>query len=228
MSVSKIIGVYKIEDVILDSVYFILRICLRPIIKFIWIKNVVGIRNIPQKGAAILAMNHQSYFDFLCLVAISPRNIHFLAAEKFFDHWIWKHLMWLTRQVKVNRFAHDKSEVHKLIHEHIDNKKLIGLFPEGTRSPHEHEMLKAFVGVAKYSLMKRIPVIPVGIRGTFKVMSKHDKKPKLIKNVEIYIGRPIHFTEHYNNVSHLDHKIITHKIMQEISILSNKKYPHEL
>ena len=219
----------RIGDVLLDGSYFILRKLLKPIIKLVWIKNINGLENIPKKGGVILAMNHQSYFDFLCLAAISPRNIHFLAAEKFFNHWMWKHLMKMTRQVRVDRKVEDKSEVHKIIHDHLDNNRVVGIFPEGTRSPYENEMLKAFTGVAQYSLAKKVSIIPIGIRGTFKVMSKHDKKPNLVKEVEIYIGRPIHFTEYHNrnDLTHIDYRAVTHRVMQEISILSGKKYPHE-
>ena len=185
--------------------------------------------NIPLKGGVILAMNHQSYFDFLCLAAISPRNIHFLAAEKFFNHWLWKHLMRVTRQVRVDRKANDKSEVHRAIHDHLESKRIVGIFPEGTRSPHEHEMLRAFTGVAQYSLAKKVPIVPIGLRGTFNVMSVHDKKPRFIKTVEIHIGEPVHFTEYHsrNDLTHIDYRAVTHGVMQRISVLSNKKYLHE-
>jgi len=217
------------KDIFLDFIYFILRKCLKPIIKNIWISDVKGINHIPEKGGVILAMNHQSYFDFLCLAAISPRNIHFLAAEKFFDHILWRFLMKITRQVKVNRKDSNKSEVHRLIHDHLDKGRVVGIFPEGTRSPHEHEMLRAFNGVSQYSLTKRVPIIPIGIKGTFNVMSRHDKRPRFIKAVEIIIGKQIHFTEYYdrNDLSHIDYGAVTHRVMKEISLLSAKKYLYE-
>ncbi|MES3031269.1 MAG: lysophospholipid acyltransferase family protein [Patescibacteria group bacterium] len=221
--------IIKIKDNLLDMTHYVLRKILGPIISMIWIKKVTGLDNIPSTGGVILAMNHQSYFDFLCLAAISPRNIHFLAAEKFFNHWLWKHLMKTTRQIRVDRRADDKSELHAVVHSHLDDRRVIGLFPEGTRSPHENDMLKAFTGVAQYGLFKKVPIVPVGIKGAFPVMSVHDKKPKFLKNIEIHIGEPIYFSEYHqrNDLTHLDYKAVTHKVMQEISLLSGKRYSHE-
>ncbi len=220
---------FLIEDLSFDILYSLLRRMLCLPIRFLWIKNVVGFDKIPKKGGVILAMNHQSYFDFLCLAAVSPRNIHFLAAEKFFEHWLWRYLMKVTKQVRVNRFETDKKEMHNLVHDHLEQKRVIGIFPEGTRSPHEHEMLKAFTGVAQYGLLKKVPIIPIGIKGTFSVMSKYDRRPHLVKRVEIIIGDPIHFLEYHkrNDLTHVDYNAVTHKVMKEISILSGKSYPHK-
>lgn len=226
MKKNKISNIINDLDIIFDYIYSILRLILKPIVSFIWIRKISGLNNIPNVGSVLLAMNHQSYFDFLCVAAISPRNVHFLAAEKFFDHWLWKHLMMITRQVRVNRNQSDKTELHNIIHEHIDHGRIIGIFPEGTRSPHEHLMLKAFTGVAQYSLRKKIPIIPIGIKGAYTVMSKHDKRPKFIKCVEINIGEPIHFIEHYDNHNDEIYNDVTNKIMRKIGELSNKQYPY--
>lgn len=217
------------SEMFLDCTYFILRRIFEPLITHIWIKKVTGLNNIPLKGGVILAMNHQSYFDFLCVAAISPRNVHFLAAEKFFNHWLWKHLMRTTRQIRVDRKSSDKSEVHARVHSHLDSGRIIGLFPEGTRSPHENQMLKAFTGVAQYSLLKKVPIIPIGIKGAFHVMSVHDKKPRFLKSIEIHVGKPIHFLEYHlrNDINHADYHAVTHRVMKEISILSGKEYLHE-
>ena len=213
-----------------DAIYSVLRTLLRPIVKIIWIKEISGLENIPKKGSAVLAINHQSYFDFFCLAVVSPRNIHFLAAEKFFNHWLWGILMKVTRQVRVDRNTHDKHEMHNLVHAHIDRGSLVGIFPEGTRSPYEHTMLKAFSGIAKYALHKKIPIIPVGIKGTFHVMSKTDHRPKLLKIVLIHVGPPIHYKEYYtrSEYSEMDYRVITHSVMKKISVLSGKNYDHDL
>lgn len=214
----------------MDIIYGILRRIVRILVSIFWIKETTGFENLPKKGSVIVAMNHQSYFDFLCLAAMSPRNIHFLAAEKFFEHKAWSLLMRVTRQVKVDRASHDKQEMHKLVHSHIDDGRVIGIFPEGTRAPDEFEMLKAFCGVGKYALAKKVPVVPVGIKGTFQVMSRHDKSFKLRRVVSIHVGKPMSFEDYHKKEKHdeLDYRAVTHAVMQKISELSGKRYPHEL
>ncbi|MDE2038053.1 MAG: 1-acyl-sn-glycerol-3-phosphate acyltransferase [Patescibacteria group bacterium] len=200
---------------------------LGPLIRTIWVKEVRGLENVPEHGPAIVAFNHQSYLDFLCFTAVSKRPIHYLSAEKFFSHAVWGPLMKLTGQFKVKRHEHEKGSLHELVHAHLDRSGVVGIFPEGTRSPHQKEMLKAFKGVARYALGKGVPVVPVGIKGTFEVMSKHDKKPRLKKIVEFHVGEPMHFPEYKGRpLEEGDYAKATHAIMLRIASLSGKEYPY--
>ncbi len=215
------------DSFFLDLLYDVTKLILGTIVRTIWVKKTEGLDNIPKKGPAIMAFNHQSFFDFLCFVSVCPRHIHYLSAEKFFTHKLWSILMKVTGQIKVNRLDHDKSVLHNTIQSHLSHGKIIGIFPEGTRSPYEKDMLIAFTGVAKYAIRGKVPVIPVGIKGTYDVMAKHDKKPKFKKIVTFHIGKPIHFTEHYHlNLEESDYRMLTEKIIMEISKLSDRNYPH--
>ncbi|MCF7865092.1 MAG: 1-acyl-sn-glycerol-3-phosphate acyltransferase [Candidatus Pacebacteria bacterium] len=207
--------------------YFFLRKALKPIIKGIWVKKVTGLENIPKKGAALFALNHQSFFDFLTFSVVANRNVHFLAAEKFFKSFFWKPIMLLTGQIKVDRTVSDKSHVHATVAEHLRLGTLLAIFPEGTRSPHEFEMLKAYTGIARYALEHHVPIIPVGIVGAEKVQSKHSPKLLFKKVIEIHIGEPLHFNEHWDK--HTDKEIctiVTEKVIKKIEKLSGRKYPH--
>jgi len=215
------------DNIFLQFAYSFIRLIFGTLVKLIWIKKVEGIENIPKTGAVIVAFNHQSFFDFLCFIAISPRKIHFLAAEKFFTNPFWYPLVKLTGQIKVDRKNHDKNDLHEIIYEHLTHDKMIGIFPEGTRSPHEKEMLKAFTGIAKFALRANVPVLPVGIKGAYEVMAKHDKKPKFKKIITIHIGELMHFDEYsQSKLNDKTHRIITDNIMIEIAKLSGKTYPH--
>lgn len=207
--------------------YWFLRKVFGFFIKIILIKKVHGIENIPLKGSAIVVFNHQSFFDFICFASITPRNIHYLSAEKFFEHWLWKYLMIFTGQIKVNRKEHDKSELYNMVKKHINKGKIIGIFPEGTRSPYKYEMLKMYNGAAHFALKHHVPIIPVGIIGTYEVMNKTQSRPILKKIVEINIGNSMSFIEHHD---HHDNKQICTSVMErvinKIEILSGKKYKH--
>ena len=207
--------------------YWILRKIIGAIIRPILIKQVTGLQNIPLKGAAIISFNHQSFFDFLCFASIAPRNIHFLSAEKFFEHRLWRILMLSTGQIRVNRNENDKHLLYEEVEKHAAKGKLIGIFPEGTRSPHKEEMLKAFTGIAYFALKHHIPIIPVGIKGTYDVMAKNHKRPHLKKIVEINIGQAMYFNGHHDK--HDDKEIctfVTELVMKEIEKLSGKIYPY--
>ena len=207
--------------------HYILKNIVKPFFKFFWIKKISGLENIPKKGTYIFALNHQSFFDFLLFTAISPRNVHFLAAEKFYKHKLWKPLMILTGQIKVDREVKDKSEVHEHVKIHLERGRLLGIFPEGTRSPYEDEMLPAFSGVARYALKHKVHVIPVGLRGMHNILPKSGGKVSFKKCAEIHIGEPLDFSGHWE--CHEDANIcefVTEKVIKKIEFLSGKKYNH--
>ncbi|MEK7662471.1 MAG: lysophospholipid acyltransferase family protein [Patescibacteria group bacterium] len=217
------------DNFFLELCYHVLRFVLGPLVRLIWIKEITGLHHIPPEGSVIVAFNHQSYFDFICFVAICPRHVHYLSAEKFFTNPFWHPIMKITGQIRVERRTPDKRILHETIHSHLDQGKAVGIFPEGTRSPHQDKMLEAFSGVARYAFHKKVPVVPVGIKGAYEVMSRFDKKPKFKKNIEINIGPPIDFSSYqYAKMNKKSFKILTNKIMVKISELSGKSYPYKL
>ncbi|KND47575.1 MAG: 1-acyl-sn-glycerol-3-phosphate acyltransferase [Parcubacteria bacterium C7867-006] len=215
------------DSLFLRFMYIFIKLTLGTIVRVIWVLEVHDMNRMPKNGPLIVALNHQSFFDFLCFVAVSPRKIHFLSAEKFFSHILWGPLVKLTSQIKVDRFVHDKSEIHKIVYDHLEYGKVVAIFPEGTRSPHQNDMLPAFTGVAEFAIRGNVPVLPVGIKGTYEVMAKHDKSPKFKKIVTIHIGEPVYFAEyHHSKLDKKTFRTITNSIMIEISKLSGKNYPH--
>jgi 1-acyl-sn-glycerol-3-phosphate acyltransferase len=208
--------------------HYILKNIARPLIKSLWVKRVTGMDNIPKTGAFIIAMNHQSFFDFLIFTAIAPRNIHFLAAEKFYKNRYWKALMVLTGQIKVEREAKDKNQLHTHVKTHLGRGLLLGIFPEGTRSPHRDEMLPVFSGIAKYALDHNVQIIPVGLKGMYDIMPKESKKISFKKTAEVHVGEPIDVSKYLKIEIRDEDKYlyVTEKIIKKIENLSGKKYNH--
>jgi len=207
--------------------YSLLKGAISPLVRRVWIDKVEGLENIPKDGPVIIASNHQSYFDFICFISASPRKVHYLAAEKFYKSRVWRPVMNLTGQIKVERESHDKKEVYSKVYSALDQGRMIGIFPEGTRSG-DGEIQKPFTGVAKFALGANVPVIPVGIIGTYDIMSRHDKRPKFRgAKAKIKIGKPMYFSEYANmQPTDKDYKDVTDKIMSQVAELAEKKYPH--
>lgn len=204
--------------------YKVLKLILAPIIKILWIKNIQDIENIPKSGRIILASNHESYFDFICLSAISPRPVYFLAGEIFFRKWYFRPLMKMTGQIRVDRNQKDKSQAVNKALEILKQEKVFGIFPEGTRSS-DGKLQKAYTGVAKIALKSKSKVVPIGMIGTYEIMSRHDKYPKL-KKCQLKIGKAIDLSKYYGKED--DKKILTYitnkLIMKEIAKLTGEKY----
>jgi len=200
--------------------YWLLKKIFGPFVRLIWIKKVEGLENIPKTGSCIIAANHSSYFDFISLIAVLPRRMYFLTAEKFYKSKFWYPLVACTGQIRVDRDSSDKKEVYEKVSSILKSGQVLGIFPEGTRS-HNGKIGKTFTGVAMFATTAKVSVIPIGIIGTYEVMSRYDKRLKFKKNIEIKIGKPIYFEEYYGKEK--DENIfreMTNKIMAEITKLS--------
>lgn len=196
--------------------YYILKYLLYFPVKFFWLERMDGFSNIP-KSSFILAANHASYLDFILLFILVPRKISFLAAEKFFKNPIWFVIMKITGQIKVDRTSSKKDDVYIAVDNVFKNNRVLGIFPEGTRSRNGF-LNKAYCGVAKFSYKYKVPVLPVGISGTFDCWPPYSKFPKF-KKCSINIGQPIF-------INSVDFDLETQKIMRSIAILSDQKYEY--
>jgi len=208
--------------------YLPLKIFVKPIIEAFWIKGVTGLDNIPKNGGAVLAANHESYFDFLCLSTVSPRPIHYLAGEVFFKNPFSRYFMNLTGQIKIERYGENRKESARnalfQAVQYLNTDQLVGIFPEGTRSS-TGKLQKAYSGVVKIALLSKASIIPIGIKGTYEIMSRHDRHPRVKKICEINIGEPITFTDYYDKENdELTLESLTRTIMKKIAILSDEDY----
>lgn len=203
--------------------YFFSKLLIAPFIKLIWLNRISGLENVLCKNY-IIAANHESYFDFILLYLSWSKSIHFLAGEVFFKKWYWVWLMKLTKQIKVDRSSIDKSSSIKEAIYYLKRNEIVGVFPEGTRSS-DGKLQKAYNGSVKLSLLANVPIIPVGIKGTYEIMSRHDKFPSFNK-AEIKVGKPIYypleFKERVNDKNFLDE--LTRSLMITIGNLSQEEY----
>ena len=199
-----------------------------PIIK-LWIKNVSGLENIPREGAFILAPNHCSYMEHFMissiLVPYLNKKLHFIAKKEHFEsitqstwHSLWK------RYITYIPIDREKGErAIKAAVSYLKRGAIIVIYPEGTRSL-TGKIQKGKTGVARLALWAGVPVVPVGIKGTFEILPKGKNIPGL-KKAALNFGKPMYFDSYYNKpISKKILKEITTKIMEEMAALSGQKY----
>jgi 1-acyl-sn-glycerol-3-phosphate acyltransferase len=204
--------------------FYCLKKTLGPLVRGLWIKKVEGLEYLPAEGPVIVASNHASYLDFICFVAVSPRNIHYLAAEKFFRSPFWRPIMDLSGQIKVDRFRGNKRHTMCQVHSALDQGRVIGIFPEGTRSP-DGTIQSAYSGVARFALASKAPVVPVGVIGAYDVWPREQTLPRLAREIHIRIGEPLSFDAYHDIDPEEDHFLeVTETIMGKIRELTGQ-YP---
>lgn len=206
-------------------VYPIGKRVLPPIFKF-WIRKVNGLENVPKDSPFIIAANHSSYFDhFVIMCTLVPyldKKIHHLGKKEHFDNPL--KAIWHTYAgaIPLDRETGGKEALRWAI-KALKKGKIIAIHPEGTRSL-TGKLLRAKTGVAVLALNAKVPVIPIGLMGTFEILPKGKYIPKMKKAI-MNIGKPLYFEKYYNKpITKKLLREITTIIMKEIAKLSNQKY----
>ncbi len=179
------------------AVSWFCKIFLAPLIKNLFIKEVLGSENIPQRNF-ILASNHQSHLDqlvtgYICI----PRRFHMIGQTDSYRGLTKAFLYilyFIAGVIPVNR---KKPESRKrAIKEAIENLRkgdVLIIYPEGTRT-RTGEIGEGKFGVAKIFLATGVPILPVGIKGVFELLPPGGKL-KIKKIITINIGQPLYFKE---------------------------------
>lgn len=200
----------------------------------LYVKKVNGIENLPKEGPFIIASNHESHFDSFLLttfvVSRLNRKVYFLTRFGPRDGNIGlfsKVTLFVTKPLFVNWLgcipALKKGGTVDACISVLKKRKIIGIFPEGKRNPTK-TLLSAKTGVATMALLAKVPVVPVGIINSYKVLPIGAMVPRF-KRAVINVGKPICFNQYYDQAD--DNKVlekVTDEIMVNISKLCRKKY----
>ena len=201
---------------------------LGPLLRLMYRPKAVGLENVPTDGPAILAANHQSFLDDLLLPLVVPkRKVVFLAKAEYFDKWYLRWFFKGANVIPVRRQNRSGAEAALQAGvQALREGKLIGIFPEGTRSP-DGRLYRGKTGVARMALEAQVPIIPVAITGTFEAMPYHHKMPKPGR-VEIRFGRPLEFDRHYDTpTDRFVLRSVTDELLYEIMMQSGQEYVDE-
>jgi 1-acyl-sn-glycerol-3-phosphate acyltransferase len=147
-------------------VYTLAKVVVPPVIRF-WVRlDCQGLLNIPSSGPVIIAANHISYFDPLCLgVAIhsAGRQVRFLAKSELFRNPLLGAILRGAGQIPVERETRGAGQA--LVHavEAMRQGAAVAIYPEGTttRNP-DFSPMAAKNGVARLAALTGAPVVPVG------------------------------------------------------------------
>ena len=107
--------------------------------------------------------------------------------------------------------------------EHLGQGDLLGIYPEGTRSP-DGRLYRGKTGIARMALEAGVPVIPVAMINTFDIQPPGQVVPRIMR-VGIKIGKPLDFSR-YEGMANDRYilRAITDEIVYEILKLSGQEY----
>jgi 1-acyl-sn-glycerol-3-phosphate acyltransferase len=152
--------------------------------------DVVGVENLPESGAFLIAANHASHLDPPIVGSFVPRQVCFFARKS-----LWKPgiaAWWLdavgTIPVDLDG-GQDVGAIKRVLRALAEDKVLI-LFPEGTRSP-DGALQTPKPGVGMIVCRTQVPVVPARIFGSFEAFGKGVKFPRAGTPISVVFGRPL-------------------------------------
>ncbi len=192
----------------------------------LWLREIGGLENVPKKGAFIIAANHESYMDHPIIVVTFVnhlnRKVHFLSKKEHFDSPLKAAWHTYAGAIPLDREKGGKEALRWAV-KALKQGKIIAIHPEGTRTL-TGKLQKGKTGAARLALKAKVPVVPVGLIGTFKILPKGKYIPKF-KKANINIGKPIYFGRYYKKTATKRMlNEMTRKIMKEIAKLSKQEY----
>ena len=209
--------------------WFMKNLVAGPLLKTVFRPWIVGLENIPKTGGVILASNHLSFIDSVFLPLLIDRRIYFLAKSDYFTgkgfkNWATKHFLLGTGMLPIDRSGGKASEASLNTGlAVIARGNVLGIYPEGTRSP-DGKMYRGRTGVARMILEGHVPVVPVAMVDTEKVMPIGSKLPK-VRRIGVIFGEPLDFTRFEGmEGDRFILRSITDEIMYELSRISGQEY----
>ncbi len=209
--------------------WFMKNLVAGPILKTAFRPWVTGHENIPKAGGVIMASNHLSFIDSVFLPLVMDRRISFLAKSDYytargFRGWFIKTFLKATGMIPIDRSGGKASEASLQTGLAVLAKgEILGIYPEGTRSP-DGRLYRGRTGVARMILEGGVPVVPVAMIDTEKVMPIGRRLPR-VRRIGVVIGEPLDFSRFEGMESdRFILRSITDEIMYELDRLSGQEY----
>jgi 1-acyl-sn-glycerol-3-phosphate acyltransferase len=208
--------------------YRTLKRVLPPVTDRFFRTRIEGLdEHVPTDAPAILASNHLSFIDSILLPVAVPRPVYFLGKADYWDSWRTRWFFQGTGVVPVYRDGGEKGNAAlRTGIEILGRGELLGIYPEGTRSP-DGRLYRGKTGPVRMALEAGVPIVPCAVIGTDRAMPTGTYLPKR-HPVTIRYGAPLDFSRYTDDRD--DPFVLrsaTDELMYEIMLLSGQEYVDE-
>jgi 1-acyl-sn-glycerol-3-phosphate acyltransferase len=168
--------------------YGVVRALVAGVCRLLWRIRVVHPERVPATGACVLAPSHRSILDTPFLACVTRRRIRFMGKAE-----LWKYGWSATFLSALGGFPVDRSGADRAAMRAAEaalaGGEPLGMFPEGTRrsGPVVDDLHH---GVAFVAARRGVPIVPIGIGGSERILAKGRKLPSLTR-VVVVVGEPI-------------------------------------
>ncbi|MCZ7536858.1 MAG: 1-acyl-sn-glycerol-3-phosphate acyltransferase [Acidimicrobiia bacterium] len=179
----------------MEPVYVVAKGVFYPWLRYGLRWTIEGGHRIPEAGPVLLAGNHVSYLDPLTLAWVADRRgrrVRFLAKAELFRKRGFGFLLRQINQIEVDRGSRSAAASLDSALDALDRGECVTVFPEGTISL-DLDPMAGKSGAARLARASGVPVTPVGLWGTHRILFK-GRKPSWRWGVAqtAVVGPPVH------------------------------------
>jgi len=170
------------------SLYVVVRAVVTTVVRLLTRMRIDGREHVPRTGAFVLAPVHRSYVDSPIAACVTRRRMRFMGKDS-----VWKSrpIGWLASALgafPVTRGTADREALSRCVAVLEAGEPLV-LFPEGERKSGP-TVQPLFDGAVYVAVRAGVPIVPVGIGGSERVMPKGVRLPRP-RRVHVIVGPPI-------------------------------------
>jgi len=182
---------------------FLMRFLIWMLMHTLYKVRNVGMENIPEKGAAVLACNHVSFVDALLVGGSCRRPVRFVMYYKIYKLPVMNFIFRTAGAIPIAGRREDEAMYHSAFEKMqavLERGELLCIFPEG-QITRDGEMNPFKPGIMQVVEKTPAPVIPIALQGLWgSLFSRKDgpafkKMPKrMFARIGLVIGKPIPVT----------------------------------
>ena len=150
-----------------------------------------GLENLPRKMPFLICPNHESFLDGPLLISVLPRRVIYnIFIHGYSDYWESAFSRRLAQMCNIVAIDPNVNLIRAMQVGAVGLKhgRVLLIFPEGTRSIDGH-VAEFKKGAAILACELGVPIVPVGIRGSFQAWPRGGKFR--FHPIEFHFGKPI-------------------------------------
>jgi 1-acyl-sn-glycerol-3-phosphate acyltransferase len=169
-------------------IYWFMRALFRVLFRLLGSWEVRGHEHVPVKGPVLIAPNHLSFLDPPLMGCALQRPGWFMAKAELFNIPGFRWLITQMHAYPVRRGVADRAAMKRTL-DYLKNGEIVCIFPEGKRS-QDGTLGEIEIGLGLLALKSGAPIVPVGIRGTERMLPRGAKRLHRAK-IRVQFGEPI-------------------------------------
>jgi len=152
--------------------------------------RVHGTEHVAPGRSYVYMANHSSLIDTPALFAYLPFQFKIMAKRSLFYVPFMGWHLWTSGNFPIDRGDARKTALSlRRVVDGLRAGRSLAVFPEGTRTP-DGRLQEFKPGAFKIAARAGVPIVPVTIRGTFRLLPKTTLAPRPGR-VDVFIGEPI-------------------------------------